>query len=68
MNELLIRSLAGFVLILLALGTAFLGGYSFAVFVALVFEEELPAEPGEDQGAEEAGGNEGAAARALAVK
>ena len=35
MNELLIRSLAGFVLILLALGTAFLGGYSFAVFVAL---------------------------------
>lgn len=35
MNELLIRSLAGFVLILLALGTAFLGGYAFAVFVAL---------------------------------
>jgi phosphatidate cytidylyltransferase len=35
MNELLIRSLAGFVLILLALGTAFLGGYSFAIFVAL---------------------------------
>ena len=35
MNELVIRSLAGFVLILLALGTAFLGGYAFAVFVAL---------------------------------
>jgi phosphatidate cytidylyltransferase len=35
MNELVIRSLAGFVLILLALGTAFLGGYTFAVFVAL---------------------------------
>lgn len=35
MNELFIRSLAGFVLILLALGTAFLGGYAFAVFVAL---------------------------------
>ena len=35
MNELLIRSLAGFVLILLALGTAFLGGYALAVFVAL---------------------------------
>ena len=35
MNELLIRSLAGFVLILLALGTAFLGGYAFAIFVAL---------------------------------
>ena len=35
MNELLIRSLAGIVLILLALGTAFLGGYYFAVFVAL---------------------------------
>ena len=35
MNELVIRSLAGFVLILIALGTAFLGGYAFAVFVAL---------------------------------
>ena len=35
MNELLIRSLAGIVLILLALGTAFLGGYYFAIFVAL---------------------------------
>lgn len=35
MNEFLIRSLAGFVLILLALGTAFLGGYAFAIFVAL---------------------------------
>ena len=35
MNELLIRSLAGFALILLALGAAFLGGYVFAVFVAL---------------------------------
>ena len=35
MNELLLRSLAGIVLILLALGTALLGGYYFAVFVAL---------------------------------
>jgi phosphatidate cytidylyltransferase len=35
MNELVIRSLAGLVLILLALGTAILGGYYFAVFVAL---------------------------------
>ena len=35
MNELLVRSLAGFILILLALGSAFLGGYVFAVFVAL---------------------------------
>ena len=35
MNELLIRSLAGIVLILLALGTAFLGGYYFAIFAAL---------------------------------
>ena len=35
MNELVIRSLAGVVLILLALGTAFLGGYAFAVFAAL---------------------------------
>ncbi len=35
MNELVVRSLAGLVLILLALGTACLGGYSFAVFVAL---------------------------------
>ena len=35
MNELLVRSLAGFVLILLALGTAFIGGYPFAIFVAL---------------------------------
>lgn len=35
MNDLLIRSLAGFVLILLALGAAFLGGYTFAVLTAL---------------------------------
>lgn len=35
MNELLIRSLAGAVLILMAIGTALLGGYFFAVFVAL---------------------------------
>ena len=35
MNELLIRSLAGIVLVLLALGTALLGGYYFALFVAL---------------------------------
>ena len=35
MNELLVRSLAGVVLILFALGAAFLGGYTFAVFVAL---------------------------------
>lgn len=35
MSEILIRSLAGFVLILLALGTAFLGGYAFAVFAAV---------------------------------
>jgi phosphatidate cytidylyltransferase len=35
MSELLIRSLAGAVLILLALGAAFLGGYAFAVLVAL---------------------------------
>jgi phosphatidate cytidylyltransferase len=35
MNELLIRSLAGFVLILLALGAAFLGGYTFAILTAL---------------------------------
>jgi phosphatidate cytidylyltransferase len=35
MNELLLRSLAGAVLILVALGTAFLGGYYFAIFVAL---------------------------------
>ena len=35
MNELLVRSLAGAVLILLALGATFLGGYVFAVFVAL---------------------------------
>jgi phosphatidate cytidylyltransferase len=35
MNELLIRSLAGMVLILLALGAAFLGGYTFAVMAAL---------------------------------
>ena len=35
MNELLLRSLVGIVLILLALGTAVLGGYFFAVFVAL---------------------------------
>ena len=36
MNELLVRSLAGAVLILVALGAAFLGGYVFAIFVALV--------------------------------
>ena len=35
MNELLVRSLAGAVLILVALGTAFLGGYVFAIFVAV---------------------------------
>ena len=35
MNELLVRSLAGLVLIVLALGAAYLGGYVFAVFVAL---------------------------------
>jgi phosphatidate cytidylyltransferase len=35
MNDLLIRSVAGVVLILLALGTALLGSYYFAVFVAL---------------------------------
>ena len=35
MSELLIRSIAGFVLILLALGAAFLGGYTFAVLTAL---------------------------------
>lgn len=35
MNELLLRSLAGAVLILVALGTALLGGYYFAIFVAL---------------------------------
>ena len=35
MNELLIRSLAGAVLILIALVAAYLGGYVFAVFVAL---------------------------------
>jgi phosphatidate cytidylyltransferase len=35
MNELLVRSFAAAVLILVALGTAFLGGYIFAVFVAL---------------------------------
>lgn len=35
MNELLVRSLAGFVLILVALGAAVMGGYVFAVFVAL---------------------------------
>ena len=35
MNELLIRTLAGIVLILVALGAAFLGGYTFAIFVAL---------------------------------
>ena len=34
MNDLLVRSLAGVVLILLALGAAFLGGNVFAVFVA----------------------------------
>jgi phosphatidate cytidylyltransferase len=35
MNELLVRSLAGLVLIAVALGAAFMGGYVFAVFVAL---------------------------------
>ena len=35
MNELLVRSLAGLVLIVLALAAAFLGGYVFAVFAAL---------------------------------
>ena len=35
MNEILVRSLAGFVLILLALGAAFLGGYTFAVLTGL---------------------------------
>ena len=35
MSELLVRTLAGVVLILLALGAAFLGGYTFAVLVAL---------------------------------
>jgi phosphatidate cytidylyltransferase len=35
MNELLVRSLAGFILILVALGAAVMGGYVFAVFVAL---------------------------------
>jgi phosphatidate cytidylyltransferase len=35
MNELAIRSIAGAVLILIALGAAFLGGYVFAIFVAL---------------------------------
>ena len=35
MSELLVRSLAGLALMLVALGTAFLGGYVFAIFVAL---------------------------------
>lgn len=35
MNELLIRTVAGVVLILIALGAALMGGYVFAVFVAL---------------------------------
>ena len=35
MNDLLVRSFAAVVLILVALGTAFLGGYVFAIFVAL---------------------------------
>ena len=35
MNDLLVRSFAAAVLILVALGAAFLGGYVFAVFVAL---------------------------------
>lgn len=35
MTDLLVRSLAGAVLILLALGAAFMGGYVFAVLVAL---------------------------------
>ena len=35
MNELLVRSLAGAILILIAIGAAFLGGYPFAIFVAL---------------------------------
>lgn len=36
MNELMIRSLAGAVLILVALGAALVGGYVFAILVALV--------------------------------
>lgn len=36
MSELLVRSLAGAVLVLVALVAAFLGGYAFAVLVALV--------------------------------
>jgi phosphatidate cytidylyltransferase len=35
MNDLLVRSFAAAVLILVALGAAFLGGYVFAIFVAL---------------------------------
>jgi len=35
MNELMVRSLAGIVLIAIALGAALMGGYVFAVFVAL---------------------------------
>ena len=35
MSELLVRTIAGIVLMLLALSTAFLGGYVFAIFVAL---------------------------------
>lgn len=35
MSELLVRSLAGVVLMLLALVAAYLGGYAFAIFVAL---------------------------------
>ena len=35
MSELLVRSLAGVALMLVAVGTAFLGGYVFAIFVAL---------------------------------
>ena len=36
MNELTIRSLAGVVLVMVALGTALMGGYAFAILVALV--------------------------------
>ena len=35
MSELLVRSLAGVALMLLALAAAYLGGYAFAIFVAL---------------------------------
>lgn len=36
MSEVILRSLAGLVLMLVALGAAFKGGYVFAIFVALV--------------------------------